>query len=371
MDQKCKSDVFVYCSPTTLIERIHLNRPYFELPLAAKRLGLKPILFIGKINFNYGGPIDVVESGYYNHKWFKRFYLLIVLLRFIRKEKPKTFIFFHMEISLPLVVLACKVFNYKNKTKFWLKLDWGGNNIPEFGNFMFLRNVLLSFQSYFVNNIIIENTCGYHALRKIPHINTKRIRLIPNSYSSQFDNFKTEEVTKRRPEILVVSRVSREKGLEDLFSAFSIIKSEFPDWSIKIVGPIENNEYFNLLKHLIESLNIENKVSFNGPRYGMEIVRLMHEASIFCLPSLAESFGISRLEAMASGLPVVTSNAGCGEDFEKMGCFVYEVGDIAKLSSYLRTLMGDQQLRAQVSKKQRQNLQSYDEIIRKILSLEE
>ncbi len=368
MTEERKISKFVFCSPTTLIEKIHLNRPYFELPLAANRLGQKSYLFIGKINFSYKGPVEVVQSGYYERKWFKRFNLLIVLLRFIRSESPDNFIFFHMNLLLPLVIIANKFFNHKSKTRFMLKLDWSGNRIPEFGKLMFMRNILLSFQSHFLDNIIIENTCGYRALKTLPFLKRKRILIIPNSYASVFDTRETEAYRERKPIILVVSRISPEKGIEELISAFSFIKSEFENWSIKVIGPVENIQYFKFLRNLMESLNIQDKVLFVGPKFGNDIVKEMQEASIFSLPSLEESFGISRLEAMASGLPVLTSNAGCGEDFEKMGCLVYEVGDIPKLSIFLRNLISDKSLREQVCKNQKLNLRSYDEIILKILA---
>lgn len=50
------------------------------------------------------------------------------------------------------------------------------------------------------------------------------------------------------------------------------------------------------------------------------------EASIYCLLSISEGFGIVGLEAIYWSLPVATSGAGCGSDSSRMGCLVFRLG---------------------------------------------
>jgi glycosyltransferase involved in cell wall biosynthesis len=64
------------------------------------------------------------------------------------------------------------------------------------------------------------------------------------------------------------------------------------------------------LQKLVGSLRLDDRVEFTGRLHGEELARRYRSADCFVLPSLAESFSMSLLEAMASGLPVVASRIG-------------------------------------------------------------
>lgn len=60
------------------------------------------------------------------------------------------------------------------------------------------------------------------------------------------------------------------------------------------------------LKRLIHNLGLDDKVCFWGYRTDME--KILHVAEIFCFPTKREGLGLAAIEAMASGLPILTSN---------------------------------------------------------------
>lgn len=96
-----------------------------------------------------------------------------------------------------------------------------------------------------------------------------------------------------------------------------------------------------------------------APRFGAEYLGVIsgtakdeafRTADIFVLPSYAEGFSVAVLEAMMSGLPIVTTPVGALPDVLKDGVngFFVPPGDLGALESKLRTLIGDSDLREQM-----------------------
>ena len=358
---------FVFCSPVTPIYEMHSHRPYFEFPKAASHFGFGPYLIIGKNHFKYNGPVNVIETGDDSNRHLNVVRTFPFLLKFITREKPSVFVFFHMNLVLPFIVSATKIFGLGKKVKFLLKMDWDGSAFSQLGKFMPLRNLFLAFESFFVDRIIIENKCGYDSLSSIPLINKKKIILLPNGYPEDFIQQAGYSNFKRHPIILTVSRISPEKGLDILIIAFAALSFEFPKWKLHIVGPIEDVVYYNKCVSLVEYFNIQSRIVFTGPLYSDSLKSEYYHSSIFCLPSFEESFAIVRLEAIAAGLPLVTSEAGCGREYRHFGSMIFKIGDIAELKEHLKKLMANERLREEISAKQQGSIISYDIIIEKLL----
>lgn len=358
---------FVFCSPVTPIYEMHQYRPYFEFPNAASHFGFEPYLLVGKRHLGYHGQVKIFETGCDSNKHTDVPKTLSFLLKFIIRERPNVFVFFHMNLVLPLIVSVTRMFGWGRRMKFVLKMDWDGRTFKQLGRLMTIRNFMLVMESFFVDSIIIENTCGYNSLYSIPLINKKKIILLPNASSDDLIQQVVYSKFKRQPVVLTVSRVSPEKGLDVLISAFGTLSIEFPEWKLKIVGPVEDAAYYEKCQSLIKDLNMQSRIVFTGPYYGDTLKWNYYHSSIFCLPSREESFGIVRLEAIAAGLPLITSEAGCGEDFKRFGSLVFKTGNITELKSHLKKLMKNEKTRKEISDKQQAYIISYDEIMEKLL----
>ena len=100
-------------------------------------------------------------------------------------------------------------------------------------------------------------------------------------------------------------------------------------------------------EQLCEQLGIQNKVIFFGN--SNEIDKILCFSDLFLLPSETESFGLAALEAMACGVPVISSNSGGLPEVNKDGFSGYlsDVGDVAKMSSDAISLLKDENKLAQ------------------------
>ena len=105
---------------------------------------------------------------------------------------------------------------------------------------------------------------------------------------------------------LFLSRLSQKKGLSDLLSAFAEVNH--PHWVLDVVGNAEGNEGENA-KLLVKSLGISERVNFLGFREGDKKWKAYQNSDLFVLPTYSENFGLVVGEAMACGLPVITTTA--------------------------------------------------------------
>lgn len=96
----------------------------------------------------------------------------------------------------------------------------------------------------------------------------------------------------------------REKNVELLVRAVQILKTEIPDIKVLIIG---DGPERRRLERLSEELNLVENVDFKGFLDEYEaVISHMKASRVFVLPSIREGFGITALEANASGIPVVT-----------------------------------------------------------------
>lgn len=151
-------------------------------------------------------------------------------------------------------------------------------------------------------------------------IDNKRITVIyPGIDLSRFkpQNKNTSLISKLNiPEsamvILFVGRLNWEKGIYFLIYAFFRLLKEWPGTFLVIVG---RSPFKNLILELVNKLKIAKNIIFLGNIDYQEMPKVYSIADIFCLPSIPieywqEQFGYVLVEAMACGLPVVSTLTG-------------------------------------------------------------
>ncbi len=111
----------------------------------------------------------------------------------------------------------------------------------------------------------------------------------------------------RNKEILYVGRLQCvEKGVDNLLRAWKRIAHHHPDWTLKIVGSGPDAGY---LEYLVSVLDIP-RVKFYP--YSSDLTEHYSTASVLCLPSNIEGWGLVLIEAMASGVVPVAFNCSSG-----------------------------------------------------------
>jgi glycosyltransferase involved in cell wall biosynthesis len=145
----------------------------------------------------------------------------------------------------------------------------------------------------------------------------------------------------RRTLIIQVSRMEPWKGQSVLLDALGSMRAR-QDWSCWMVGGAQRPQEQRYMESLVARaarLGIADRVDFLGER--QDVRSLLASSDIYCQPNIeAEPFGISFIEAMAAGLPVVTSAIGGPTEIVDETCGVFvPPHDPAALASALTALL--------------------------------
>ena len=105
--------------------------------------------------------------------------------------------------------------------------------------------------------------------------------------------------------VLFLSRLHHKKGLELLLPAFAAL--ERTDTMLVLAGP-DSDGYRARLEQMVQSLGLSDRVLFTGMLMGRDRIEALADAELFVLPSYQENFGISVVEALAAGCPVLISD---------------------------------------------------------------
>ncbi len=129
--------------------------------------------------------------------------------------------------------------------------------------------------------------------------------IIPNSLSP--DAMRTPYMGERNKEIVAVGRLVSEKNYPMLFHAFQKIADDFPDYVLRIYG---EGELYSDLEHLIAALGLKERIFLMGRKD--HIFDLISQSALFVLSSAHEGMPNALMEAMALGLPVISTDCPCG-----------------------------------------------------------
>jgi glycosyltransferase involved in cell wall biosynthesis len=143
--------------------------------------------------------------------------------------------------------------------------------------------------------------------------------------------------------ILQVGRMEPGKGHQVMLDALARIRDR-PDWVAWQVGGAQRDEetsYVGALAIAAARLGVAARVRFLGDR--RDVPEVMAAADIYCQPNVApESFGITFIEALYAGLPVLTSTLGAAGEIVDQSCgAMVPAGDPSAVADVLRAWLAD------------------------------
>jgi L-malate glycosyltransferase len=169
------------------------------------------------------------------------------------------------------------------------------------------------------------------------------IRVIPNFVDTDF--FKPESngefrkaIAPNGEKILVhTSNFRPVKRVPDTIKIFEKVQKEIPSKLILVGDGPDRSE----CERLSRQLDLCDKVKFLGKQDGL--VEILSSSDLFLIPSQSESFGLAALEAMACGLPVISSSVGGLPELVKHNetGFIAEIGDVDRMAKYALELLSN------------------------------
>ena len=168
---------------------------------------------------------------------------------------------------------------------------------------------------------------------------------IPKKFGFSRDDL--QEIMKRyrippnKPIILFVGRIGdKRKGLYYLLKALEVIRLKI-DCALIVVGSGDKNQYQNI----IQNKSAENIV-FTGYVNDIDLCKIFSLCTVYACPSLLEGFGLTLLDAMSAGKPIVATKTGAIPEIVKDGIngSLVEPGDIFSLANTLIRYLVDENL---------------------------
>lgn len=191
----------------------------------------------------------------------------------------------------------------------------------------------------------VKNTTGKTLARSF----SGKCTVIPHGVGEIFSP--PPEGDQREDFLLAVSDIYVQKNFQNLLLALSELKEKHPGVLLKIAGRQLDTGYYRELQRIVTNKGLENNVQFLGSVEPAELTSLYQRCRFFVFPSLVESFGNPLVEAMASGVPIATSNVAAMPEVVGSAALLFDPENVVNMATSLMRLFEDDQLRRNLSNK--------------------
>lgn len=204
--------------------------------------------------------------------------------------------------------------------------------------------------SHFNDVLVTINWEDYNWAKKHTHTPViKHIDGIGVDFSERESVISREEKREQlgiKPDDILISSVGelqKRKNHQVIIEAIAALKNDKIKYIICGQGVLENH-----LRAVVAKNNLQDQVFFLG--YRQDIPEIMSACDIFAHPSVREGLGLASLEAMASGLPLITSNVQGVPDYVENGVTGYMCApkDVESFTRNINTLVTDKELRQKI-----------------------
>lgn len=235
------------------------------------------------------------------------------------------------------------------------------------GKFGFLlpiyKNLILKPLLRNANKIICLTQSQKKQFMKMYNLDSKKIVVLPNGVDDEFFIEKSKS-TSSVTDLLFVGRLSIQKNIPVMLKALQYVKS---DVQLHIVGEGDERK---MIEEQIKTLKLKN-VHLHGALFGKSLLKKYQQSDIFLFPSFNEGMSLALLEAMASGMPVVTS--GLEQNIELLGdgALYVDNQNARHYAAAIDTIINDQAQKEKMSAANRENALNFrwDNIVSQIVKI--
>jgi glycosyltransferase involved in cell wall biosynthesis len=156
--------------------------------------------------------------------------------------------------------------------------------------------------------------------------------ILVDEYPNFNRTFSTDRIT-----VLYLSTLTEKKGIFDFLNAAAKLVND-KRFTFRICGDFLDI-YPEEKRKIMNSINLSHNLTYIGRVENQRKINEFMQADIFVFPSHFDSFGLVNLEAMAAGLPIISTNQGAmSEIIKEENGVLFEIGDIDKLVLSIKKL---------------------------------
>lgn len=240
--------------------------------------------------------LDNVGYLYLNKKTTLDFNAIKKLNNYIKIEKIQVI---HAHSSSFFLATIIKIFNRK------LKIVWHDH----YGQSEFLDKrpkSVLRLCSLFFNHIFSVNSVLENWSKKV--LKYKSVTYLPNFAVKNRTTSITKLNGKDGKRIICLANLRKQKDHINLLTAFKIIKKDYPDWTLHLVGKDFKDDYSQSIFKFIKNEDLDNNVFVYGSC--LDTFAILEQCTIGVLSSSSEGLPVALLEYGLASLPVIVTNVG-------------------------------------------------------------
>lgn len=202
-----------------------------------------------------------------------------------------------------------------------------------------VRDGLAWFQQQQARALVI--TCPA-AIERIASRRARQSRVHVVSHGIDSHAYLERDGVPNKPSILFLANLEYWKGIFTLLDAFDRVADEIDDSTLEIWG---DGAETPAVERRIQQSPFRDRIHCRGRAPRDQVAQIMRAHSVYCMPSYGEPFGMTLLEAMACGVPVVTTDAG-GPPYivQQAGARIVPMRDVERLADALIEILSDQAL---------------------------
>lgn len=271
------------------------------------------------------------------------------LIRYLNSLEKDEILHFHgissflYETTVPFIRNKNIITHYRGGHFTWKALPI---SLPKYG--LFLPLVLHKSKMIFV-----ENKTRLKHYRQRYLLQKKRLRYIPAMIDTKAIRPKQSYSNKN---IVYAGRLRESKGIKELLQGFNAITDDFSKATLTIAGDGP------LRKDVEEAQRHNPNIRYTGELSYKELLKLYRQSDLFILPTHYDSFGLVILEAMATGLPIITTKTEGPRDQvtpQQNGLFIKK-GSAEDISVALTLLLTHPEKIKSYGKKSRKKAETFD-----------
>lgn len=304
-------------------------------------------------------PVDFNRTGVNPVKELISF---LNLLHLIRKRRPDIILNYTVK---PVIYgsIAAKICNIRRIGSNITGLGYAftSNDIRARIVRLFLR-ILYKISLQFNSVVYFQNTDDLNLFNRLKLIDPSVVTKVLKGSGVNLSVYCPSSDEKKYPlSFLFVGRLIKDKGIYEFIDAAKMIKQRIPLAKFTIVGPLDVNPSA-ISMEAIRGLSDNGIVQYVGP--SKNVLQYLRQSDVFVLPSYREGTPKSALEAMAVGLPIITTDVpGCRETVVNGGNgFLVPARDVEGLYAAMMMLIESPDLRTRMGLESRRMAHEYFDV---------